>query len=137
MYDSSLNPDVANFTITKTPVMIITGSNDHIEETGSAWKDFQMISSPDRVYVDVKGADHSEPVESHRLGNFTALFSSLYALGDDSAAPFILGNQPGSLQDSIPISGSGDRNAGVNGTAGFVACSASSTYPNVPSTYQC
>ena len=58
---------------TKTPIMIITGSSDTtIEEKGSAWRDFQMLRTPDKVFVDVKGADHSEPVEGHRMGGFIA-----------------------------------------------------------------
>ena len=136
MYESYYNPDVQNFTISKTPVMIVTGSNDHIEDTGSAWRDFTMIHSPDRIYVDIKGADHSEPVESHRMGNFTALFSSLYALGDASAAPYILGEGPESIRASLPIAASGDRNLGFN-ASGFVACSSMTSFLNFPPSYRC
>ena len=137
MLDASLNPDCNDFAISKTPMLIITGSNDRIEPTGSAWGDFEKISSPDRVYVDVRGADHSEPIESHRLGNFTALFSRLFALDDESAAQFIFGSGVGSIRSSIPIAASGERNVGVNGTSGFVACSTSKAYPNTPPSFRC
>ena len=44
MYESYYNPDVRILRYL-TPVMIVTGSNDHIEDTGSAWRDFTMIHS--------------------------------------------------------------------------------------------
>ena len=43
MSDPKLNPDVTNFKITKTPVLIITGSKDTLEPKNSSWEDFSMI----------------------------------------------------------------------------------------------
>lgn len=73
MYDSYYNPDMVNYRINRTPVLILTGSNDtSIEKPGSAWRDFRMMSTPDKVFVNVAGAVHSEPVLGHRAGPFTA-----------------------------------------------------------------
>ena len=46
MSDPKQNPDIANYHITKTPVLLITGSKDWLEPKNSAWDDFRQISTP-------------------------------------------------------------------------------------------
>ena len=83
-----------------------------------------MLRTPDKVFVNVKGADHSEPVESHRMGPFISAYSRLYALGDDSASTSIFGDGAGSIRGSVPIAGPTDANVGGSGnkTFGFLGC---------------
>ena len=45
MSDPKINPDIDNFRITKTPVLIITGSKDKLEPVNSSWEDFVQIKS--------------------------------------------------------------------------------------------
>ena len=122
MYLEKYNPDIAHFNITRTPTFIVTGSKDTtIEDPFSAWHDFTMISSPDKVFVDVSGADHSEPIEKHRCGPFVAYFSRLFALGDETVANFIYGNASTSIQNTLPIATEGEPNTG-DSVVGFLAC---------------
>jgi hypothetical protein len=122
MYDSYYNPDMVNYRINRTPVLILTGSNDtSIEKPGSAWRDFRMMSTPDKVFVNVAGAVHSEPVLGHRAGPFTAFFSQLYALRNQSAAPLIFGDGPGSIRTVLPIALPGAPNMG-DSRVGFLGC---------------
>merc|ERR1711972_455577 len=65
MYDSQQNPDIRNFDIKWTSVFVITGSADQTEPDASAWKDFQMVSTRDKVFVNMRGASHNEPELSH------------------------------------------------------------------------
>ena len=136
MYNPKYNPDLAHYAVFETPVFIITGSADTtIEERGSAWRDFSMLQTPDKVFVDVKGADHSEPIEGHRMGDFIAAYSRLYALGDSSSSPAIFGTGPKSIRGSIAIAGPSDPNTGGGGPGGnqsfgYLGCRKGS--PSVP-----
>eukprot|EP00966_Prymnesium_polylepis_P098855 2289378-Prymnesium_polylepis.1 len=122
MFDPYYNPDVANYKIDRMPVLILTGSKDtSIEKPGSAWHDFRMMSTPDKVFVDVAGAVHSEPVLGHRGGPFTAYFSQYYALQNESAAELIFGDGPLSIRGQLPIAAAGEPNTG-EGRIGFLGC---------------
>lgn len=62
MIDPKQNPDLINYKIDKTPVFIITGTIDFIEPKLSGWEDFIKITSPNKVFVDVSGKGHLEPL---------------------------------------------------------------------------
>ena len=72
MYDPKQSPDIANYDISKTPTMILTGSKDRIEETNSAWRDFGMMSVQNKIYLNVLGATHNEPIKGHRCSKITS-----------------------------------------------------------------
>jgi len=127
MYDEKQNPDIPNFRITETPVFVITGSADYwIEPQGSAWRDFQMISSPDKVFINVHGAGHLEPNLYHSEGPFVAFFARAFALGDVAARAKIYGEGAGSLQRTLELAQPGDYNSGTDEVA-FLACSRDKT----------
>ena len=65
MSDPKQNPDIENYKIDKTPVFIITGTEDTLEPKGSGWLDFLEITSPTRIFVDVNKRGHLEPNNSH------------------------------------------------------------------------
>ena len=92
-----------------------------IEAPGSAWRDFKLIQGHTKAFFDLKGADHSEPVEAHRGGPFIAKWSQLFALGDESAAPVFYSNGADSISSILPVSGAGDANTGDQ-KVGYVAC---------------
>mmetsp|Transcript_19125 Transcript_19125/g.49433 ORF Transcript_19125/g.49433 Transcript_19125/m.49433 type:complete len:393 (-) Transcript_19125:210-1388(-) len=126
MYDEKQNPDIPNFRITETPVFVITGSGDWIEPNGSAWRDFQMISSRDKVFINVHGAGHMEPNLYHSEGPFVAFFARAFALGDVSARAKIYGEGADSLQRTLELAHAGDYNSGADKVA-FLACSRDKT----------
>jgi hypothetical protein len=65
MMDPKQNPDIANYKIDKTPVFIITGNEDTwIERPLGSWDDFRQITSPIRIFIDVDGRGHLEPLIS-------------------------------------------------------------------------
>ena len=122
MYLPKYNGDIAHYNITKTPTLILTGSKDtSIEAPGSAWRDFKLIQGHTKAFFDLKGADHSEPVEGHRGGPFIAKWSQLFALGDESAATVFYSNGTDSISSILPASGAGDANTGDQ-KVGYVAC---------------
>eukprot|EP00656_Telonema_subtile_P015930 TRINITY_DN18385_c0_g1_i1.p1 TRINITY_DN18385_c0_g1~~TRINITY_DN18385_c0_g1_i1.p1 ORF type:complete len:377 (+),score=50.49 TRINITY_DN18385_c0_g1_i1:106-1131(+) len=129
MYDPKQNPDIPHWRITQTPVLIITGSEDKIEPTESAWRDFMTIQAPNKVFIDIHGASHLQPIEAHPEGPYLAYFSQLYALGDLSVSDLIYGNQSGSLSNSgvahFSVATQEDPNMGANSTVGFLGCRAS------------
>ena len=87
----------------------------------AARHDFRMLQPQDKVFVDVAGADHSEPVEGHRGGPFIAAYAQFYALGNATAGEVIFGAGPASMQRRLPIAAAGQPNLG-NGTVSFLAC---------------
>ena len=91
-----------------------------------------MLRTPDRVFVDVHSAVHSEPVLGHRGGPFIAYFSQAFALGNESAKGLIYGASPAALSQAGFIAAAGEPNTG-EGRVGFLACRRDG--PAVPSRY--
>jgi len=62
MYDPTNheNPNVPGFAISETPTLILTGEWDYVELEGSAFRDWNNITSPSRVYMNVAHARHGE-----------------------------------------------------------------------------
>eukprot|EP00746_Dinoflagellata_sp_MGD_P078003 gnl/MRDRNA2_/MRDRNA2_312294_c0_seq1.p1 gnl/MRDRNA2_/MRDRNA2_312294_c0~~gnl/MRDRNA2_/MRDRNA2_312294_c0_seq1.p1 ORF type:complete len:361 (+),score=50.23 gnl/MRDRNA2_/MRDRNA2_312294_c0_seq1:17-1099(+) len=129
MYDLKQNPDVANFAVSETPVFIITGSKDtpFMTQQGvgeplvSAWNDFLMIAPPAKIFVDIAGASHLQPIQTHPEGPFIAYAIQFFALGNSTAGELLYGNGPTSLQQTLPIAQPGSTNTGAN-EVGFLAC---------------
>jgi hypothetical protein len=127
IYLPGFNPDVDNFVVDKTPVMIVSGSADHIEPKLSAWKDFETIASPNKVYVDMLGAGHLGPLVGHKEGPYIAYFSRCFIDGIDpdfasTGCENIYGDSNAeAMRKVLSIATIGDRNTG-NGTVGFLAC---------------
>lgn len=119
MYESRQNPDVPNFAVSKTPVVIMTGSKDTTEPKLSGWKDFLMIAPPAKVFVNIAGASHLQPIENHAEGPFIAYASQFFALGNSTAGQLIYGTGPGTLQHLAALGGS--YNCGANVVC-FLAC---------------
>lgn len=131
MYDPALNPDVDRYGITRTPTMIVTGTRDVSplgEPVGSAWGNFVGLDGlEDRVFLNVAGVTHAQPVVSHGEARYIAYFSRFHVLGDESAGRMVYGEADGSLFDLWKrgefVAGVGGRNNGGGGKeVGFLAC---------------
>jgi hypothetical protein len=126
MYGSQ-NPDVTNFKVTSTPILIITGSKDIIEPELSAWKDFTMITSPFKVYIDMYGARHVSPIFSHTEGPYIGYFSQCFINPDSDIGKIgcenIYGKKgsPDSMRNVLSITPIGGRNTG-NEKVGYLGC---------------
>jgi hypothetical protein len=126
MYAEKWNPDTSNYNITKTPVMILTGTKDYIEEDGSAWTDWNMMKSlKEKVYVNIVDAPHSEIIFRRRGMPFTIAFSKLYGCGDDTYFQALY--EEGGLMDEEEVAGVGDRSSGDMG--GYLGCWKDGTWP--------
>jgi len=130
MYDPKLSPDTANYDISKTPTMILTGSKDRIEETNSAWLDFGMMSVQNKIYLNVLGATHNEPINGHRCSKITSQFFRAFSLSDAEALEGLY-EVPG--EDApFTIAKKGDRNSPE--AFGYLAC-ADDEAATVPAEY--
>merc|ERR1712060_290331 len=128
-YDPDLNPDIDNYNITETPVMIITGSDDtDVEPELSAWYDFQMMQTPNKVFVNVHGADHYDKDDAQASGPFMAYFAQKWSLDNHSAGLEVCGNRTTSLQNNLDLGYPGDINNGGEGNdtgqVSFLCCDA-------------
>jgi len=128
VYLSEFNPDPDNFVVNQTPVMIITGSKDAIEPELSAWKIFQSIASPYKVYVNLLGTGHLGPLRGHIEGPFIAEFSKCFVRrgnrtgsGSDECEAIYGTSGSNTIRKALPIAGDGDRNSG-DGRVGFLGC---------------
>lgn len=127
VYLPGFNPDVDNYVVDKTPVMIVTGSEDHIEPELSAWKDFETITSLSKVYVDMLGTGHLGPLLGHKEGPYIAYFSQCYikGIGNDVAAKgcanIYSDSVPDAMRKVLKISTISDRNTG-DGRVGYLGC---------------
>jgi len=120
-----------NFIVDKTPVMIVTGSSDHIEPELSAWNDFKNITTPTKVYVNMLGVGHLGPLLKHEEGPYIAYFSQCYITnlnGDGTsssskaACQNIYGDSgPDAMVNTLSIATAGDRNTG-DSKIGFLGC---------------
>lgn len=127
MYDDYLNPDMENFNITHTPVMIITGSDDtDIEPEGSAWYDFLMLRIRNKVFVNVHGASHYDKDFAQDSGPFMAYFAKNWSLGNVSAGDEVCGNGSTSLRRTLDLAYPWDDNNGGEGNdtgqVSFLCC---------------
>jgi hypothetical protein len=132
MSDDTQYPDLSHFNITKTPVMIITGTNDRIEPLLSGWDNFKLLQTPNKVFMNIANATHLQPIEAHKEGPYLSFFSQYFALANITAAGMIYGDGPGSLlarSHEHFTAQPGERNTG-DGKVGFVACGAG--HPAVP-----
>ena len=123
MTDPKQNPDIPHWRIRRTPTFIITGQDDRLEPTLSAWVDFTKIAAPDKLYLNIANASHLQPLAEHPEGPYIAAFAQLFALGNASAAVLLYGSGEGSLQQRAAegFACYSGRNAG-DGRVGFVAC---------------
>ena len=62
MYDQTQKPDLDNWNVTKMPVMIVTGTEDYLEPELSGWRDFKLLRTKDKVYVNIANATHLQPI---------------------------------------------------------------------------
>jgi hypothetical protein len=120
MYKESLNPDIGNFNVTQTPVMIMTGSEDTFwEPKGSAWKDFQMLQVSNKVFVNLFGAPHYDLDLVKRDAPFMAYFAQKWSLGNTTAGRIVCGHTSDSLQNMVRAKNGGtDIGDPNNGGAG-------------------
>lgn len=112
--------DVQHFNVTKMPVLIITGSADDVEPDRSGWKDFRLLRTPDKVFINIRDASHIQVFSTHEEGPFIAYFAQYFAMGNASAGKMIYGSGVGSLQH-LPLAQPGDKNNGDDDIA-FLAC---------------
>jgi hypothetical protein len=132
MYDPAQDPDIGHFNVTKTPTMLVTGTLDVRpigEPRGAAWRDFTMLGPGlrDRVFVNIEGASHLQPITTHPEGRYIALFSQYHALGNVTAGAMVYGDArvEGSIASGafLTIAGAGAaNNGGVGQDIGFLAC---------------
>ena len=127
VYLPGFKSDMDNFVVDKTPVMIVTGSEDHIEPELSAWKDFETITSPSKVYVDMLGSGHLGPLLGHKEGPYIAYFSQCFINGvsgdvaSKGCANIYGDSGPDAMRKVLSISTTGDRNTG-DGKVGYLGC---------------
>lgn len=127
MYDyggeaGEFNPDIVNYDISKSAILLITGSKDTTEPENSSWKNFQQISTLDKIHINIKGDDHMEVSEGHHEGPLIAYFCRYHALGDMEARDKIYGTHPDSLVNYDRIAPPGTYNNG-KADVPFLACS--------------
>eukprot|EP00854_Cymbomonas_tetramitiformis_P006750 gene6750-8073_t len=128
MYETFYNPDVQNFnrSIRSSAVLVTTGTSDVLLPSLTVWKTYQMLQSPERIFVNVLGANHFAPMSDPRLyGRIVGYFSQAFALNNVEYLRYIYApvDEQGSLI-SIPglcsiISGDvhgngGNRRAGIH-----------------------
>jgi hypothetical protein len=133
MYDLKQNPDFSHFNITQTPVMIVTGTRDHIEPVSSGWEDFMLLQTSDKVFLNIANATHLQPMEGHLEGPYLTYFVQYFALGQARAGEMLYGSVSGSILARLAAhdgfaAEAGARNTG-NGEVGFVACGGTGTVP--------
>ena len=96
MYDPKQNPDISRFNISKTPVMLVTGTLDFRpigEPTLSAWKDFNMMPAlKHRIFFNIRNATHLNPCFSHPEAPFIAWFAQYHVDGNKTAGNLVYGN---------------------------------------------
>merc|ERR1719461_1829621 len=107
------NPDPKHFRITKTPTLIWTGSEDTgIEPRNSSWRNFaDYTSSPERVFVDVRGEGHMRATDDNAdTPKPFVHFIRAHAFNNATAGRFFYGNPPG-IASSIRIARPKDDNS--------------------------
>ena len=106
MADAKQDPDIPRFRVTRTPTMLITGTLDVRpigEPANSSWVDFRMLDAPPlpanpaKVFLNIQGASHLQPVLGHPAVPYLAAFAQFHALGNVTAGAMIYGDGPGSL----------------------------------------
>jgi len=120
------NPDIPHWNVTSTPVMVVTGSFDYIEPRLSAWLDFASMSTPNKLYLNIRRATHMyarSPIIGHPEGPWIAHYLRYYLLGDRESAGLLFGNQTKSLQNTPGLveTNKSARNQGQT-EVGFLAC---------------
>jgi hypothetical protein len=118
----TLNPDILHYGISKSAVFLITGSKDETEPEDSSWINFEMMSTQDKVHLNIKGDDHMEVSKGHHEGPWIAYFCRYHALGDLEARDKIYGTRLDSLVNYNRIAPSGAYNNG-DADVPFLACS--------------
>eukprot|EP01063_Lacrimia_lanifica_P041801 TRINITY_DN9823_c0_g1_i1.p1 TRINITY_DN9823_c0_g1~~TRINITY_DN9823_c0_g1_i1.p1 ORF type:complete len:324 (+),score=69.89 TRINITY_DN9823_c0_g1_i1:142-1113(+) len=117
MYNARQNPDVPHYNVTRTPALIITGTRDGIEPRGSGWRDFTMLATPARAFVNIAHDTHLEPNAPHpHEARFIAAYARCQALRDAAACTDVYITLP----EVLPVAGVGDANSSPCG--GYVAC---------------
>jgi len=136
MYDHDLNPDVEQYNITLTPTMIVTGTRDTTYTIGepsySAWGDFLMMPHlTNKVFLNVAGAYHTQPLGSHSEAKYIAYFSQFHVMGNQTAGRMIYGNNDDDVKGSLFdlwnqrkfVASVGARNnGGIEKEVSFLAC---------------
>jgi len=131
MMDPKQNPDIAHYKIDKTPVFIITGNKDTwIERPNGSWDDWRQITSPIRVFIDVDGRGHLEPLiscdEAPAIVHFYKSF--VYKTEDTS---FFFGAQ---AMHGLEFASANSANTG-DGKVSYIGCSPTQTI-SVPFGYK-
>ena len=142
MYDPKQNPDILNYHITKMPTMLVTGSLDFRpigEPVNAAWKDWLLMSKlPNKVFVNIKGATHLNPIFSHLEAPYLVAFVQYHSLGNQTAGEIIYGTTTHSLiqQHQLYSNTSTINNGGMKKEIGFLACGGFHRKNALPSKYQ-
>jgi len=119
------NPDPKHFKITKTPILVWTGSEDTgIEPRNSSYRNFaDYIQSPERVFIDIKGEGHLRSTNGNAYQPHPFVeFIRTHAFNNKTAAKYFYGPNPGIMNEDFTIAGPDDTN-NANMKAGYVACS--------------
>ena len=75
-----------------------------------------MLSTSDKVFLNIKGATHNEPIQGHRASPLVSAFAKLYALAEEEERDAIFSMPP----DSILVAEKGDKNSPE--AYGYLAC---------------
>jgi len=127
MYADNLNPSVKGFVgaISKTPFLIFTGTEDDLEDSHSAWLNFQMVSARHKAFVDIEGATHDTvvSVQDYAAVSYAAMWAQAFVLGNETAKALLYGTETQSMRRVLSWAGAGGKNVG-NGSIGFLLCGA-------------
>jgi hypothetical protein len=77
-----LNPDVANFNVTSMPVLVVTGERDFVEPPFSAWKLFDSLATPQKVFLNLANHTHNSVLSTRQYAALAAHFSLAHTLDD-------------------------------------------------------
>jgi hypothetical protein len=87
MYSYRINPDILYFEVSKTPVLVVTGTEDVTEPRDSAWRVFdKLITTPNKIFANFEGRGHAiSPGYPALASRFSHAFSRVASGREDEA----------------------------------------------------
>ena len=112
--------------VSHMPVMIVTGSRDYIEPSGSGWRDFSLMTTRDKLFLNIINGTHMfdrSPLEGHPEGPWMARYLRYYLLQDQRSAQYLFGDGTDSLVHASGLIDTTDRDRNQGQSfVGFLAC---------------
>jgi len=117
--------DAIHFNISTVPVMAVAAAGDCLEPPRSSWKNFQLVRSPSKIFINMASVNHINITDSPAVYELIARWSRAHVLDDTRAEDSLY--KPNQLQADLRFSLANSSTApafqqGPNGTC-FVGCS--------------